>query len=41
MVEGEIPGRRFIEELLALIDQGEADNTALLKAKRDSFAGRD
>jgi site-specific DNA recombinase len=34
MVEGEVLGTRFIEELLALVDRGEADNTALLTAER-------
>jgi hypothetical protein len=33
MVEGEVPGTRFIEELLALVDRGEADNSALLAAE--------
>ncbi len=35
MVEGEVLGTRFIEELLTLVDSGEEDNTAQLKAERD------
>jgi site-specific DNA recombinase len=38
MVEGEVLGTRFIEELLALVDRGEADNTALLTADRERLA---
>lgn len=34
-VEGEALGTRFIEELLRLVDQGEADNTTHLAAERD------
>lgn len=34
-VEGEALGTRFIEELLRLVDQGEADNSAQLTAERD------
>jgi len=35
MIEGEVLGTRMIEELIALVDQGEADNTAYLTADRD------
>jgi len=35
IVEGEVLGSKFIEELLTLVDRGEADNTALLKAERE------
>lgn len=35
MVEGEVLGTRFINELLALVDRGEADNSALLTAERE------
>ena len=35
MVEGEVLGTRFIEDLLALVDRGEADNTAHWKADRE------
>lgn len=35
VVEGEALGTRFIEELLALVDRGEADNTAQLTAERE------
>ena len=39
MVEGEILGRKFIEELLALVDQGESDTVARLTADRDRLRG--
>ena len=35
MVKEEVLGTRMIEELLALVDQGEADNTAYLMADRN------
>jgi hypothetical protein len=35
MIEGEVLGTTFIEEPLALVDKGEADNTALLTADRE------
>lgn len=35
MIEGEVLGTRMIEELLALVDRGEADNTAHLTADRN------
>jgi hypothetical protein len=35
MIEGEVLGTRMIEELLAMVDQGEADNSMLLMADRD------
>ena len=35
IVEGEVLGTRFIEELLALVDRGETDTTALLLADRE------
>jgi hypothetical protein len=35
MIEGEVLGTMFIEELLALVDKGEADNTTMLTAERD------
>ena len=39
MVEGDILGTQFIEELLALVDQGESDNVARLTADRDRLRG--
>ncbi len=39
MVEGEILGTKFIEELLAMVDQGESDNVARLTADRDRLRG--
>jgi site-specific DNA recombinase len=39
MIEGEILSRKFIEELLALVDQGEVDDTARLTADRDRLRG--
>ena len=39
MIEGEVLGTRFIEELLALVDRGEADNTAHLMADRERLRG--
>jgi hypothetical protein len=35
MIEGEVLGTRMIEELLSMVDQGDADNTAFLTADRD------
>jgi site-specific DNA recombinase len=35
IIEGEVLGTRYITELLALVDRGEADNTAHLEADRD------
>jgi hypothetical protein len=35
LVEGEALGTRFIEERLALVDQGEVDQTAQITAERD------
>jgi site-specific DNA recombinase len=35
MIDGEVLGTPFIEELLALVDKGEADQTAMLTAERD------
>ena len=39
MVEGDILGTKFIEELLAMVDQGESDNVARLTADRDRLRG--
>ena len=39
MVEGDILGTKFIEELLALVDQGESDNVARLTVDRDRLRG--
>lgn len=39
MVEGEVLGTKFIEELLSLVDRGEADQTATLTADRDRLKG--
>ena len=39
MVEGEILGTKFIEELLGMVDQGESDNVARLTADRDRLRG--
>jgi hypothetical protein len=39
MIEGEILGTRYIEELLALVDQGESDNAARLNADRARLRG--
>lgn len=39
MIEGGILSRKFIEELLALVDQGETDDTARLSAGRDRLRG--
>jgi hypothetical protein len=39
MIEGEILGTKFIEELLALVDQGTADNVNRLTADRDRLRG--
>ena len=38
-VEGEVLGRKFIEELLAMVDQGESENLARLSADRDRLRG--
>jgi hypothetical protein len=35
IVEGEVLGTRFLEELLALVDRGDADDSARLAADRD------
>jgi hypothetical protein len=35
IIEGEILGTRYIRELLALVDRGEADNSAQLRVERD------
>ena len=35
IIEGEVLGKSFIEELLAQVDKGEADNSAHLTAERD------
>ena len=35
MVEGEVLGTRFIEELIALVDKGDEDNATRLIAERD------
>ena len=39
MVEGEVLGTKFIEELLSLVDKGVSDNVALLMADRDRLRG--
>lgn len=39
MVEGEVLGTRFIEELLVMVDQGESDNIAHLTRERDRLRG--
>jgi DNA invertase Pin-like site-specific DNA recombinase len=39
MVEGEILGTKFIEELLSLVEQGERDDTTRLTADRDRLRG--
>ena len=39
MVEGDILGTKFIEELLAMVDQGESDNVARLTADRNRLRG--
>jgi len=39
IVEGEVLGTRFIEELLALVDRGAVDDTARLTADRDRLRG--
>lgn len=39
MIEGEILGTRYIEKLLALVDQGESDNVARLNADRARLRG--
>ncbi len=39
MIEGEILSRKFIEELLAMVDQGEVDGTARLTVERDRLRG--
>jgi site-specific DNA recombinase len=39
LVEGEVLGTRLIEELLALVDRGEADDSARLMADRDRLRG--
>ena len=39
MVEGDILGNKFIEELLGMVDQGQADNVALLARERDRLRG--
>jgi hypothetical protein len=39
MIEGEILGRKFIEELLAMVDQGEAESLARIAADRDRLRG--
>lgn len=39
MIEGEVLGTRYIEELLAMVDQGAADSTGRLTADRDRLRG--
>jgi len=39
MVEGEVLGTAYIEELLAMVDQGSFDNVARLTADRDRLRG--
>jgi site-specific DNA recombinase len=39
MVEGEVLGMRFIEELLAMVDKGQVEDTAHLTAERERLRG--
>lgn len=39
MIEGEVLGTSFIEELLRLVDQGDHDRAAMLAAERDRLKG--
>jgi hypothetical protein len=39
IIEGEVLGSAYIRELLALVDRGEADNSAHLTAERDRLQG--
>lgn len=39
LIEGEILGERYINELLAMVDQGESDNVARLNADRARLRG--
>jgi len=38
IIEGEVLGTRYIEELLALVDRGKVDNSAHLLAERDRLS---